>query len=196
MVQEEYLIDEGGFSKTLDFKILHDEIVAAIMAIVWPAGTKQFTIQPKKHGNGVKPIKDAFILSLKDAGWLAEVRLDIEVTRSRPGPIDAVKLVGDKYYAVEWETGNISSSHRALSKMAIGIADGKLHGGTLVVSSSKLYPFLTDRIGSFGELAPYFRMFKSMKPANGVLTVIAVEHDAIDPSVPLIGKGTDGRALR
>ena len=46
-------------------------------------------------------------------------------SREKPGKIDAVKNLPDgRYFAFEWETGNISSSHRALNKMAIGLLDG------------------------------------------------------------------------
>ena len=76
--------------------------------------------------------------------------------------------------------------------MAIGIGEGLLVGGTLVLPDRNLYKFLTDRIGNYEELLPYFPLYKLMKPENGILTVIVVEYDEINDNAPRIPKGTDG----
>jgi hypothetical protein len=55
---------------------------------------------------------------------------------------------------------------------------------------------LTDRIGSYEELEPYFPMWQAIPFKEGVIGIIAVEHDKTDINVPPITKGTDGRALR
>lgn len=191
----EYLIQEGPFASSPEFQLCLGEIYAAISEVVWPPGSSSFSINPKKHGSGVKPIKDACMTSLVSSGWELEQRLDIAVNE-KPGPIDAIKNIGSRYVAVEWETGNISSSHRALNKMAIGLLDGTLLGGILILPSSALYPYLTDRIGNFSELVPYFPVWKSLQINNGVLAIIEVEHDFLDSTVPCIKKGTDGRALK
>lgn len=96
---------------------------------------------------------------------------------------------------MEWETGNISSSHRALNKMALGLLKGKLAAGVLIVPSRRLYKYLTDRVGNIDEIAPYFDLWRCIPCAEGVLEVIAVEQDAESLSVRRISKGTDGRAL-
>ncbi len=117
--------------------------------------------------------------------------------RQRPGKIDAVKsLPNNRFFAVEWETGNISSSHRALNKMAIGLLDGILAGGILVLPSRNMYQYLTDRVGNFAEIEPYFPVWRNLQIHDGVLAVIEIEHDAISSDIPPIRKGTDGRALR
>jgi hypothetical protein len=197
-ISEEILIDEGGFSKSVSYKNIHKEIIEAVKATKWPPGSDKFTINPgqkgERHPNGVLPIKFEFVEYLFNVGWLLEQKLNIAV-RIKPGPIDLVKSVGHKYFAVEWETGNISSSHRALNKMAIGIGEGVLAGGTLVLPSRNLYNFLTDRIGNYEELLPYFPMYRLMKPENGILTVLVVEHDELSYDVPKIPKGTDGYGL-
>ena len=197
-VVEEILINEGEFSKGEAYRSIHDEIIMAVEAIRWPPGFDKFTINPgikgERHPNGVLPIKYEFVEFLVSAGWLPEVKLNIAV-RVKPGPIDLVKPIGNKYFAVEWETGNISSSHRALNKMAIGIGEGLLVGGTLVMPNRNLYKYLTDRIGNYEEILPYFPMYKLMKPENGILTVVVVEHDAVSKEVPRIPKGTDGYGL-
>jgi hypothetical protein len=59
-----------------------------------------------------------------------------------------------------------------------------------------MYKYLTDRVGNFPELEPYFPLWQALKVEEGLLTIIAIEHDAVSQSVPRIPKGTDGRALQ
>jgi len=147
------------------------------------------------RGSGVRPIRDMFCENLRDLGWQLETPVHI-AARVSPGPVDATYAVGQKLFAVEWETGNISSSHRAVNKMALGIVSGMLAGGILVLPTRKMYHYLTDRVGNFEELEPYFELWKGLKCDDGLLAVMAVEHDEVSRSVPRIRKGTNGRALR
>ncbi len=66
----------------------------------------------------------------------------------------------------------------------------------LIIPSRKLYNWLTDRIGNFLEIEPYFPLWRSITVKQGVLAVIEIEHDGTSENVPRIIKGTDGRALR
>lgn len=172
------------------------DIVQAVRNVTNPPQTNTFAINPTKHGNGVLPIKQAFIQTLVNLHWQAEVTMSL-VNGVNPGPLDAYypPVNNDMAYAVEWETGNISSSHRAMNKLMLGLMNNIIVGGTLVLPSRDLYPYLTDRIGNFEELLPYFPVWRN-KNINGYLSVIVVEHDTTNPNVPLIHKGTDGRALR
>lgn len=147
-------------------------------------------------GSGVKPIRDAFCRNLNALhhGWQFEARLRI-AARVEPGPIDATATVGDKLFAVEWETGNVSSSHRALNKMALGILDRVLVGGCLILPTLDMSKYLTDRVGRLEEIEPYFPLWASLHADEGVLAVISVEHDAVSQDVPRIPKGTNGRAV-
>ncbi|MGO9116197.1 MAG: restriction endonuclease [Desulfomonilaceae bacterium] len=190
----EHLIDAGGFSKTKEWATVYNHITTAIKSIEWPPDSKSFTLYPQRHGNGVKPIKDACMLHLKSLGWILEKRPDI-ATLQRPGKIDACYQIGTRYFAVEWETGNISSSHRAVNKMALGIMRKTLIGGILILPTREMYYYLTDRVGNFPELQPYFKLWKSLPIKEGLLAVIVIEQDAISEDVPRILKGTDGRAL-
>lgn len=200
IVQTEFLIKTGRFPSSQEWKNIEEDIEEAIETIVWPPGKHLFTIFPESgkkrgKGNGVKPIKDAFCLKLKEKGWNLETRLPI-TKRKNPGPIDATKqLSRDHFFAAEWETGNISSSHRALNKMALGIKRKILKGGILILPTRRLYNYLTDRVGNLEEIEPYFDLWRSIKCEDGVLAVIAVEFDATSKEVPRIKKGTDGRAL-
>lgn len=113
----------------------------------------------------------------------------------KPGKLDAVLYTGYGPVALERETGNISSSHRALNKMALGLLKGVLACGILVVPSRELYKYLTDRIGNMAELEPYLDLWRSIPCKEGVLEIVAIEHDATSTRVPRIPKSTSGRAL-
>lgn len=66
IVQEVSLISVGSFEESSDWSIIMTEIRDAISLIVHPPGTPSFTINPIKHGNGVKPIKEACMIALRD----------------------------------------------------------------------------------------------------------------------------------
>lgn len=200
VVHTEFLIKAGAFPDSGEWKRIEKDLLQAIRSIVWPSHKRSFTIFPESgkkrgKGNGVKPIKDAFCLKLEQKGWDLETRLPV-AKRKNPGPIDATKQLSEgQFFAAEWETGNISSSHRALNKMAIGIMRKILKGGVLVLPTRHLYAYLTDRVGNFEEVEPYFDLWRSIACEDGLLAVIAVEHDGTSKEVQRIRKGTDGRAL-
>lgn len=195
IVKTEILISQGNFFKSSDFQAILSEINTAISKVVWPPNSQTFSLNPKPKGNGVTPIKNGCMAHLMSSGWELEKRLKIS-SDLRPGPLDAVKtLANHSTFAVEWETGNISSSHRALNKIALGIIKGVLCGGILILPSRKMYGFLTDRVGNYQEVAPYFPVWKKLNIQQGYLAVIEIEHDAEDVNVPLIKKGTDGWAM-
>ena len=113
----------------------------------------------------------------------------------RPGPVDAYRNL-EKYkpFIIEWETGNISSTHRALNKMAVGLLEKVISGGLLILPSRELYKFLTDRVGNFDEIKPYFPVWKNLPLAEGVLAIAVIEYDNTSDNVPQIPKGKDGNA--
>ena len=69
-----------------------------------------------------------------------------------------------------------------------------LIGGVLIVPSRELYQYLTDRVGNYPELEPYFDVWSTYPLEEGILAIIVVEQDGISSDVPRIAKGTDGRA--
>jgi len=199
IIGTQILINKGSFPSSAAFKKIQNQIKEAIMNVHWPPNSSNFTLhdQPGKarnQGNGVKPIKLECMRYLKSKGWNLETRVDIAALK-RPGPMDATCQAEDRLFCVEWETGNISSTHRALNKMALGILKGVLAGGVLILPTRKMYKYLTDRVGNYSEIEPYFPLWKSLVVKNGYLAVIAIEHDAVSKKVPRIPKGTDGRAL-
>jgi hypothetical protein len=194
-----FLVDKGRFSTSVVWNRILSDLRESIEAVEWPTGSGRFILfddtgRGRGQGNGVVPIKNMFQSNLEKRGWRLEKKLDIATYRS-PGKIDAVLKVDSKYFAVEWETGNISSSHRALNKMAIGLLKRKLIGGILVLPTRKMYRYLTDRVGNFAEIEPYLELWKSANIEEGVLGIMKVEHDDVSRDVPRIPKGTDGRAL-
>lgn len=194
IVQEVSLISHGSFEESEEWAVIQNEIRSAIDLIVWPPGASNFTINPTPHGNGVKPIKNACMAALKENfGWQLETKITY-ATRS-PGRIDATKTLDEHLFALEWETGNILSSHRAVNKLVLGLLRGVFLGSALVLPSRQLYPYLTDRVGNYEELEPYFDVWRAVDIKEGFLAVFVVEHDAVDTSVLRITKGTDGRAL-
>lgn len=196
IVQIKFLIKSGLFHQSAEFETIFAEIKDAILSVSYPEGRDQFVLYPVKNANGVVPIKKGFLGFLDSNKWMLEHRMSI-ASRLRPGPVDAVKQLPDgRFFAVEWETGNISSSHRALNKMAVGLLDGILAGGVLILPSRNMYTYLTDRVGSYSEIEPYFPVWRNLAVNEGVLSVIEIEHDAESMDVAPIGKGTDGRALR
>lgn len=192
----EFLIRKGMFADSDEFNQVLQEVYQGIDAVRWPPGNDQFILYPEKKGNGVKPIKDGFINALQGYNWQTEQRMSI-VANTRPGPVDALRILSNnKPFVVEWETGNVSSSHRALNKIATGLIEEVIIGGMLIIPSRQLYTWLTDRIGNFPEIEPYFPLWRSITVKQGVLAVIEIEHDGTSENVPRILKGTDGRALR
>lgn len=199
IVKTEILLSKGGFPASESFAQARSDVDSAIRSVEWPVGSGAFTLydEPGKgrgKGNGVKPIKLNCMTALRGLGWDLETRLDV-ATVKRPGPIDATKRFRDKYFCLEWETGNISSSHRALNKMALGMLQGIILGGFLIVPTRRMYSYLTDRVGNLMELEPYFPLWAAIPISEGVLGVIAIEQDGVSKSVPRIPKGTSGRAL-
>lgn len=204
LAREIVLINAGDYAKHVSCLAALGEIRAAIAEVVWPPGANTFTIYPQSgkksgEGNGVVPIRTAFVQALEDQGWRKELPFPIETDPdgSKLGKMDAAKeFDGGLPFLVEWETGNISSSHRALNKMGLGLMAGVIAGAVLVVPTRELARYLTDRIGNLSELLPYVKLWKSLQVGRGYLGIFAVEHDGESFGVPKIAKGTDGRALR
>lgn len=183
------VVDPKGIAQTDKFADLRTQVEEGVEAVRWPPGNDRFSLNPTKKGNGVKPIKSAFIDVLVGHGWEAEFET-----------FDAHFTFPDselKPFAVEWETGNISSSHRAINRIGLGILEGRISGGVLVVPTWAMYPYLTDRVGNAKELRKYIPLWEEWEhvPNFGYFGIVTVEHDELDATVPLIKKGTDGRAL-
>lgn len=201
------LCSAGDFPTSPEWRTACNEVEAAIVAIDWPHGSGSFTIRPVRKGNGVVPIKVPCVEALQRNGWQTETLPDLGTTLRggqgrRTGDLDALRVFpgADEYrVGFEWETGNISSSHRALNKLVNTMREGAIQGGILVLPMRALAQFLTDRIGNFEELQAYFDLYTSMSCVldhGGALRIVGVVHDEESEECLLIPKGTDGRARR
>ncbi|MHB1001852.1 MAG: hypothetical protein ACYC27_21645 [Armatimonadota bacterium] len=200
IIREEMLISLGGITDSNEWESIKEKLHSAIKSIDWPSGSGSFTIYPESgkkpgQGNGVVPIKQGLMKKLKADGWKLEEPMNL-ATAKKPGNVDAVLHTDYGPLALEWETGNISSSHRSLNKMALGLIKGILAGGILIVPTRNMYKYLTDRVGNIDELEPYLEFWRSIPCKEGILEIIVIEHDATSINVPRIPKCTDGRALR
>lgn len=200
----------GGFPRSSLWGQAVADVEAAIAAAVWPGGAQTFSLNPEPgitrrgkpdtHPNGVVPIKLPMIAELSKRGWVTETLPPLPVGSEgtdvlTTGDLDALLRKADRYVGFEWETGNVASSHRAINKLLDGITRGTLHGGILVVPIRETARYLTERIGNFEEIAPYFEFWQRYPVPSGALRVYGVGHDALDPTIPHIPKTTAGRAL-
>jgi hypothetical protein len=205
------IVRAGSFPESKMWERAMDDVEVAIEIADWPFGSGSFSLNPEptidkrgrrdRHPNGVVPIKTPMIQHLESRGWETETLPPLPVGFQgqdvlTTGDLDALLLDQDRYVGFEWETGNVSSTHRAINKLLDGITRGTLNGGILVLAMRATQRYLTDRVGNFEEVAPYFEFWKRYPVADGVLRVYGVGHDKLDSSVPHIPKGKDGRALR
>ena len=119
IVQVETLISRGTYSGSADWHNTRHNLHQAIREVDWPHGSGTFAIYPergkrRREGNGVTPIEQVLMETLHEQGWQLEEPMDIATVR-RPGKLDAVRYTENGPVALEWETGNTSSSHRALN---------------------------------------------------------------------------------
>lgn len=220
------LFDKGDVISSTDWKDLHESYVRSIQSIDFPKGSGALTLRKKERDeegstkrNGVGYLRTRFLDHLKTVeSWEAEGTVDLSRDREQPairlypsmeeyrepitsdfGGFDFVKAKGNgAQIAVEWETGNISSSHRSMNKLALALVSGIIDIGVLIVPSRDLYTHMTDRIGNIGELSGYLSMWESLKFAvdRGLLAITVVEYDHLtdDPAFPYLPVGNDGRA--
>ena len=220
------LFDKGDVISSRDWNTVHTSYVRAIGSIDHPAGAGTLTLREKLklpngqwQRNGVGLLRTRFLEFMRDSeGWHAEGDVDLARDRQQPpitlypslepyrepitsdfGGFDFMTTAPDgTRIAIEWETGNISSSHRSMNKLAIALSNGIVEVGILIVPSRKLYEHLTDRIGNIGELSGYLAMWEGLKAVvpRGLLAITVVEHDALttDANYPYLKVGSDGRA--
>lgn len=77
----------------------------------------------------------------------------------------------------------------------MGLLEKNIIAGVLILPSRAMYNHLTDRIGNFQELEPYFPVWKeaNYNITEGFLCIYEIEHDELtDDASYKIEKGTDG----
>lgn len=197
LVAERTVFANGSFPRSKLWERAERDVRKGIERVVWPPTTKTglFKLRPGKHINGVKPVGAACIAYLRARGWRTETLPDLLRPVLTKKDLDAVLVERNSTVALEWETGNISSSHRAINKLLIGFHRAALKGAILVVASEDLARHLTDRVGNLPELKPYIEFWKESPVRNGVFRVFVVEHDVLDRGTRPIPKGRDGMHL-
>lgn len=206
---------------------VHESYKDAIEKISHPLDSGALTIRKKArrldgdgyYRNGVGYLRDHFLRNMmKLEGWKPEGNVDLGKNRQQPailsypsclpyqepiasnfGGFDFLTTARDDLkVAIEWETGNISSSHRSMNKLAIALKTGVIQVGVLIVPSRDLYDHLTDRIGNIAELSGYLEMWESLRPKDGrgLLAITVVEHDNLsdDDALPYLPTAGDGMA--
>jgi hypothetical protein len=192
VVQSISLFEQGAFCQSQEMKQVRDEVVESIERVVWPAGSDKFTINPTRDGNGVIPVRMQFQRAMVEPfkGWQLEAPFSGAGVQEF-GDIDASKKVPGGRVGVEWETGHVTSSHRSMNKLSVGVEEGDIDVGIMIVPCFELSQYLTDRVGNIEELTPYFRRWRKLdvpEGRSGGLYIIVIQHDAIDKDVPLIPK--------
>jgi hypothetical protein len=220
------LFDKGGVMDSEDWRAVHDSYVRSIQSIDFPVGSGKLKLREKHRRpdgqwerNGVKYLRTRFLEHMTYVeGWRDEESFDLEDVATAPectlypsmesytepitsgfGDFDFVTSTGDgKLVAIEWETGNISSSHRSMNKLCIALSSGSVQAGVLIVPTRALYDHLTDRVGNINELSGYLGAWHNVGEGveSGLLAITVVEHDELttDENYPYLPSGLDGRA--
>lgn len=216
------VFDQGGLASSSSWARSYESYANAIRCLDHPVGSGRLTLRristDKKSRNGVTYLKNRFVEFMNTDDWLTEMPVylksghDNPTLKSYPNLEDYVEPVGASFggfdftsiakdgtrVALEWETGNISSSHRSLNKLALALANEDIQIGVLIVPSRDMYSHMTDRIGNISELSPYLSFWHRTRHIvkKGLLAISVVEHDELttDESHPYLKVGIDGRA--
>ena len=148
----------------------------------------------EKNCNGVVPLKEPCYRMLEEGyGWYREKSLDI--LSEKGGPIDVYKSFVDNdvnfNVGIEFETGNISSAHRAMNKLSLGVHNQELHLAVLMMPMHSLSYYLTDRVSNYEELKPYFPLISDIP-----FIMIGFDVETYSSNIPCLSKGRDGMSTR
>ena len=134
----------------------------------------------RKNCNGVVPVKEKCYQILEEEfGWYRDVYKEFVAEQS-------VFRAG-----LEFETGNISSAHRSMNKLCVGIEKGELDLAMLMMPIKKMSFYLTDRVSNYEELEPYFLLLDKVPFA-----VFGFDAEEYSTDAPLLPKGKDGMSPR
>lgn len=147
-----------------------------------------------KNCNGVVPIKEGCYQLLEETyGWFREKPLDS--FSKKGGPIDVYKEFQNNKallrVGLEFETGNISSAHRSMNKLAIGIANDNIDFAVLIMPVSALSYYLTDRVSNYEELQPYYSLVNDYP-----FVFLGFDAESYSDTYPVLQKGRDGMSKR
>lgn len=173
------------------------EVHSSILNNVTP-GSNHFILNcTRKNCNGVVPVKERCYQILEEEfGWYREKPLAYFHEDARKGgPIDVYKeFTTERSFfraGLEFETGNISSAHRSMNKLCVGIKRGELDLAILMMPIKKMSFYLTDRVSNYEELEPYFLLLDEVP-----FIVFGFDAEEYSADAPLLPKGKDGMSPR
>lgn len=175
----------------------YQEVANSIIYNVTPGHDKFILNDSEKNCNGVVPIKEqCYVILEKQYLWYREKPLKyLHNDMKKGGPIDVYKdFVSENKnlrVGLEFETGNISSAHRSINKLCVGLEKCELDLAMLMLPIKKMAFYLTDRISNYEELKPYFILLDS-RP----FIVFGFDADEYSGSISLLPKGKDGMSNR
>lgn len=178
-------------------KCAYREVENSILKNVTPGHDIFILNNTVKNCNGVVPVKEKCYQILEDdCGWYREKHLlYFRNDAQTGGPIDVYKefYQGQNvlYAGLEFETGNISSAHRSMNKLCIGIIKKELTIAFLMMPIRAMSFYLTDRISNYEELEPYFLLLN-----HTPFVIFGFDAEKYSPNVPLLPKGKDGMSPR
>ena len=173
------------------------EVRSAVLHNVTP-GSDHFILNCTcKNCNGVVPVKERCYQILEEEfGWYREKPLlYFHEDAQKGGPIDAYKEFTTERSVfragLELETGNISSAHRSMNKLCVGIEKGELDLAMLRMPVKKMSFYLTDRVSNYEELEPCFLLLDKVP-----FVVFGFDAEEYSADVPFLPKGKDGMSPR
>lgn len=205
IIQTAVIQNTRNYAGTADYQLVYGMIVSAIQNMQNPPGSGTFLLRERAPGakkragrtvNGVDAIKTGFMEYLRAiVGWNFEERVT-----STLGACDAVYHFqsGRKPFIVEWETGNISSTHRATNRILTAIMRNDASGGVVILPSAEMYAHLTDRIGNFREMEPYIDLYRQLDMLSVepyFFGYIEIEQDGLSDTISYLSGRNDGLAL-
>lgn len=168
--------------------IAYNEIANAVCSMASTINNSE------KNCNGVVPLKETCYRMLEEVyGWYRERPLD--VLSEKGGPIDVYKVFQDERnevrVGIEFETGNISSAHRSMNKLHLGVSSSELDLAVLLMPMHRLSYYLTDRVSNYEELKPYFPLIKDIP-----FIMIGFDVESYSSTAVFLPKGRDGMSNR
>lgn len=179
------------------FKAAYNDVANSIIYNVTPGKNVFILNNSSKNCNGVVPVKERCYCLLEESfGWFREKPLAyFHNDAQKGGPIDVYKefLQGNRIVkaGLEFETGNISSAHRSLNKLLVGIKKEELDIAFLMMPIKNMSYYLTDRVSNYEELEPYFLLVRDVP-----FVFFGFDAEEYSTEVPCLSKGKDGMSPR
>ncbi len=175
----------------------YEEVMCSIKNNVSPGKDIFILNDSQKNCNGVVPVKEeCYRILEEDYHWYREKPLTyFHEDVQKGGPIDVYKAFSfrDTVFmaGLEFETGNISSAHRSMNKLRVGIIKGELDIAFLMMPIKRMSFYLTDRVSNYEELEPYFVLLDDVP-----FVIFGFDADEYNSDAPLLAKGKDGMSPR